>query len=840
VLTNGPSGFSGNGKLHVGADLAFVNSVVQAVSAGGQQVVAQSKAGEVRSGALDGTLGFDSASGKPTNLAGDFKIADLVVTTAGGGATQPETVTLALQATAPSDFATVSAPKVSVASRFANLNVTDAVLKLKDPSNPNAAVGTLDKLQKANVAVDVTDVGTLYTIAGAFMPPAAATTAPAAGQATPVEPLAVSGGHAKANVAIARDNGVTTLNVSDVSGGEIQLRRGSRSYTVQPFTAELAAAVKDSGDQIAQVDVSKLAAKSGVADVTMEQPISIRNPGADQMAATGALRVAGQIRPASDLLAVVQGKPLPYNGAYVMVQKLNTEGSTVGLAGNVDLTNFQVLDDQGQVSFAEDKVAVTNDLKIDQKAKNVAGSLNVDSKALGVKFNGGVNQFDTTRAIVDGTTLALNYDAAKVWQLVRPMLSPETQASLGDVQVTGVKQATFKLGGSYPADEPFQQAVAKLNASGALPLDTLEAKGIEAKQINPGFTLAGGKLTLTAGPGAATVTAAATSKPGAGGGGGPMVVTALVNGGSVDLTNAAVDLTTPEPRLSTPPNKALAHNVAMNSVLAEYANKVVPVFDTRNQSALADVTIVRCDKLPLGEAMTTPNNGGYAEVVVSLTNVRPGGPIIGGVDQFVGGFFGTSAQATVEPTTIVISDGVAKVNSFALAVGAQQHQTLKLDGTVSLADNGPLNLTANIPSDMIKRFGKDVLKYLPQGVDLPIGGTKDHPQFADADKVVASLAKQALTNAAAGALTGGKGGKNGKGGGGLGDILGNVLGGNDQNQPQAQPQQQQQQQKGQQQQQQAQPQPESPADAIGGLLNSLTQDRDSKSDSAKKDKKKKK
>ena len=43
VLTTGPAGFGGNGKLQVGADLAFVNSLVQAFSGGGQQVVAQGK-----------------------------------------------------------------------------------------------------------------------------------------------------------------------------------------------------------------------------------------------------------------------------------------------------------------------------------------------------------------------------------------------------------------------------------------------------------------------------------------------------------------------------------------------------------------------------------------------------------------------------------------------------------------------------------------------------------------------------------------------------------------------------------------------------------------------------
>jgi hypothetical protein len=878
LLTTGPAGFSGNGKLRVGADLAFVNTLMRAFSGAGQQVVAQAKSGEIRTGTLDGTLGFDSAAGKPTTLAGEFNIANLVVTTA-TGATQPEAITLTLQAAAPADFSSVAAQNVALKSRFANLLATDSVLLLKSPDG--APVGTFDQLQKANVSLDVPDVGAFYTIASALMPPAPAAgaqsaatlqqraqaaidrtgpvgsqviarVADAAGrplpQATTAEqlagPLSVTGGRATAKLTVARANGVTTLTVSDLSGRGVQLRRGSKSHTVEPFTMRLVAAVRNSGDQIAQIDVSQLTGKLGVADLTMDQPISIKNSGADQMAASGAIRLAGQLEKASSLLEVLNAQPVPYAGTYAMVQKLNTEGYTVGLTGSVDLTNFQVLDDTGKVSFAEQKVTIANDLKIDQKAKNLAGKLDVNSQAIAVQFNGGVKQFDAARQIVDGTTLALDYDAAKVWQIVRPMLSPETLASISDLQVAGVKQASFKLGGAYPANVPFQRAITSMTASGALPLDSLQVNGITAQQVNPGFTLAGGKLTITAGPGATPVVptaapGAATQPPAA-----PMVVTALVNGGTVDLTDAVVDLTTPEATITTPPNKALAHNVALNAVLAKYANQVIPVFDVGNQSAVANLTVVRCERLPLGSTMTAPNNGGYAEIIVSLADVKPGGPVIGGIDQFVGNFLGTSARATVQPTTIVLSDGSARISNFALAVGENQRQLVKLDGVVSLAEGGALNLTANIPADMIKRFGRDVLKYLPAGVDLPIGGTKETPQFAGADKVIAGLVKQAAVNAAAAALTGG--GKDGKetggGGGGLGDILGNVIGGGgkqpaQQPAPQTPQRQKQQQAPAQnsapQQNQQpaaAQPAEPTPAEAIGGLLNSLTRDREKKPD----------
>lgn len=834
VVAMGTGSFSGNGKLQVSADLAFVNGIVQAVTSGGKQVVAQGKAGDVKSGMLDGTLSFDSTGGKPTAVAGDFKVANLVVTTE-IGSTQPQAIALTLQATAPADFSSVSAQEVSVKSAFANVSISDALLKLKDPATPAAMVSVWDKLQKANVTVDVPDVGQTYTIANAFLPatPSAPTTQPmaavvkqkvqnavnrggpavaqaisqaadAAGhpipQATTAEQLtgslAVSGGHASVKLTVARASGVTTVNLTDLSGGGIQLQRGSKSYAVQPFSMQAAATLKTNSDQISEMNVSQLTGKLGIADLSMQQPIEIKNlSGGGQMSATGTVQLAGKLEQASDLMQMLAGKPIPYTGGYTVVQKLSTDGATVNLAGNVDLTQFQVMDDSGKPEFNEDKVAITNDLKIDQKAMNLTGSLNVDSTVLGVKFNGGVNDFEASRKIVDGTTLALNYDAAKVWPLIKPMLSPEMQTQFSDLTVTGTKQVTFKMGGSYPANVPFEQAIANLTMSGAVPLDTLHTDGIDAKQINPGFTLAKGKFTITeisgaksapaappkprktgakaavAGTTPAATTARATTAPATSQPAIPMVTTMLVNGGTVDLTNSVIDLTTPTMTLSMPSNKMLAHNVALNPVLAKRLNKALPVFDESEQSALTEIKIVKCDQYPMGAAWTKASKTGYAEVVISLTNVKPGGPVIGGIDQFVGGVLGGNASASVQPTTIILSNGTAQIKDFVLAVGDNQHAVFKMNGTVGLADNGPLNLTANVPADLIKRLGKDVVTYLPNGIDLPIGGTKEKPEFAGADKVIASAAKEALTNAAKNALTGSKGDK-----GGLGGLLGNVLG----------------------------------------------------------------
>lgn len=887
VLTTGKAGFSGQGKLQLGADLAFVNGLVQAFSGGNAQVVAQNKAGDVRSGYLDGTLGFDTAANKPTQVAGDFKVANLVVTTA-DGATQPETVTLALRADATPDFSAVNAQQVSLKSRFANLDVTDSLLKLKDPSKPDAAVSVWEMLQKANVSVDVPDVGQAYTIATAFMPPAPPTTQPAAvtqaqpqptpapagdigsqvisrpagaaapatpapavvATAAPLEPLSINGGRLTAKLNVARQDGATNVNVTDLSGGDIQLRRGQRAYSVRPFNVQFAASVK-AAEAISQIDVTQLVGKLGIAELTMEQPISIKNLAGDQMAATGAVRLAGQLQQASELLAVLQGQPLPYNGNYVVVQRLTTEGNTVGLAGNVDLTDFQVLDDRGQVQFAEQKVGVTNDLRIDQKAKDLTGNVAVNSQALGLKFNGGVRQFDTQRTITDGTTLALNYDAARAWQIVRPMLAPETRQSLADLQIAGVKQTALKLGGSYPADVPFNQAIRSLRASGALPLDQLSTQGINATAINPGIDLADGKVRVTAAPGAATrPTTSPTDAPS-----GP--VTALVNGGSVDLTDAVIDLTAEHPRLSIPADKVLAQNVALNAVLASHVNRILPVFDPRAQAAVMDVRVVRCDRLPLGELMkqNVPANDGSATFVLSFRDVKPGGPIIGVLDKVTNNVFSTQAQVSVTPTTVTIANGQTKIDNFALAFGQQGHRYLAMNGAVPLDPSGRLNLNAVIPPALFRQITSDLVQYLPEGITLPIGGSVQAPQLIQFDKIIQQNLVEAGKKALAARVLGGGRAPAGSGattqpGGqpqpdrGLGGLLGDVLGGGGRQQPaptqQQQPQQQQPPAPAQQPAQQGQTpaqgaapagqqpaaQPAQPADVVGGLLDALTRDRD--------------
>ncbi len=87
-----------------------------------------------------------------------------------------------------------------------------------------------------------------------------------------------------------------------------------------------------------------------------------------------------------------------------------------------------------------------------------------------------------------------NYDLAKLWTIVKPMLSPDTQQQLADLTVTGHQQRAFTISGSYPADKPFNEAIAMINLGGYVTVDSLSTSGITIGNLDLPLQLKGGIL----------------------------------------------------------------------------------------------------------------------------------------------------------------------------------------------------------------------------------------------------------------------------------------------------------------------------------------------------------
>ena len=101
-------------------------------------------------------------------------------------------------------------------------------------------------------------------------------------------------------------------------------------------------------------------------------------------------------------------------------------------------------------------------------------------------MTGTVNDVILTRQISDDNPVAiqLTYDLAKLWRIVKPMLPPSQQQSLADLKISGQQQRTFTVTGSYPADKPFNEAVAMIRVGGFFTVDNLSTQGITIQNLD--------------------------------------------------------------------------------------------------------------------------------------------------------------------------------------------------------------------------------------------------------------------------------------------------------------------------------------------------------------------
>src|ERR1700721_3033339 len=88
--------------------------------------------------------------------------------------------------------------------------------------------------------------------------------------------------------------------------------------------------------------------------------------------------------------------------------------------------------------------------------------------------------------------VTMNYDLAKLWTIIKPMVPPGDQASVADLTMSGQHTQTFKAWGSYPAGLAFNQAVAKVGFAGVFTIDSLSTHGISITNFDLPMYLADG------------------------------------------------------------------------------------------------------------------------------------------------------------------------------------------------------------------------------------------------------------------------------------------------------------------------------------------------------------
>ena len=679
-----------------------------------------------------------------------------------------ETVQLTASAAASGDMSAVHDLSVGVDSSFAKLRVSNGqVLLAKSEDGKLVPVGLFDELQSANVEADEVNLAKIDGIVNLLFNQAAT---PAPGQKAVVvaPPPVVTSGTATLKLDVSRSGNTTTANISQALVHGLAIKSaGSATAWPSDITAKLSAAVETRADatavmpvmdQLAQASVTSLSVDSGIGTtvgLTDNKPIVISNlSDPANMLVQGGVDIDGDIAQAARVAETFGGsKPnsYPYQGHFHFNESVAKAASQPRLQvrGGGAITKFVVMGQPGpngaaaQPAFAEDNISVKNPLDFDfktfslliDKADPIAIALN-STGAAGVTISGSIDDLALKRQIRgdNPVLLQLSYDLAKLWPIVKPLLSPSQQQTFADLTISGKEQRAFTVTGSLPADRPFGQAVTLLKADGYLTVDHLSTQGITLDNFNFPIDLNQGILR--------TVYA---DRPE----GSNMAQPATCNGGTLDVGLVTVDLRT-DPMLlyvnggtaAGPHN--LLQNVSINpamskTVLAKVLNN--PAFVNAKQAqGLVTVTIGYVDRLPLSGLLTqsSPQNKGTAEVQYSVHGLQLG-------SELLAVFGNESVSADINNADVKLANGRVTEDTTMMIDG---NKPLRFAGVVVLATEQFAPMTAYIPTSLLGHLiPVQDQQYVPDQVVVPMKGDMNHPKL-DLGQTIAHLIADAAKKAA--------------------------------------------------------------------------------------------
>lgn len=504
--------------------------------------------------------------------------------------------------------------------------------------------------------------------------------------------------------------------------------------------------------QVPQLDLDAPQLQSTVALV---QPIVVNNPsGLSRLFSSSS---AGPAAPAAASVSgriLFRGNPGPimalkdawagqrsehqYGGGYAIDEQLASNPSGgITAVGRADLNDLTI---DGQ-PYPEKALRLLSNVSLDRRADvlglDSVSLLSTTTHALDVVLKGRVLDFSSRRRIDNVLTADLTYDGAALWKMIVPLLSRETQQTAKDYVVAGKYQKQFQVRGSYPADKPFEEAIASLTVAGDLMLDQFAARGADLRQLALPIDLHGGVMRI-----------AYAGKPK----GHDLPPAAVLNGGTLTLGGVWTDLRQPHLRAWAPPNTKFIDHVTLNPIFAstylgQYLNN--PVFVGANQaSGILNVNVVQCEALALDDAVKTADSG-KAVLDLSLNELHIGNELIARVLGVAGASdLKNSLQGDVKSYHVVIDRGV--MHQDMVLTLAQSDRPLHVFGDVRLADDEMTPMTLDFPWALFAVGKNSQLKqYLPQGIEIPLRGKPGSPSFAiDLNQAV----RQALVGAGQNAI----------------------------------------------------------------------------------------
>jgi hypothetical protein len=729
---------------------------------------------QLSGGQMSGTIQLQRA-GEATKASCDLSLSGLTL----GTILNNETFHIVAGAAMAGDLSAIHDVNVGIDSSFAKkISVSDGQVVLQTRQGDRLVpVGLFDKLQSIKVEADEVDLAKLDAIANLLTKQAAA--APPGGTTVVVvPPPQVTSGVATLQMNVTRSGNATTANISQATVHGLAMKNGSGSATwPKDISAQLSAQVDTRADatgqmpiadQLADLQVTALSVDTGIGTTIAlkdNKPIVAQNfADLSRMNVQGGVLLDGDIAQAARIAEALGGKKpnsLPYSGHFKLAEAVAKDPSqpTLHLSGGGDITKFVVMGEPGADGspaapvFSEDDLAITNPLDFDFKsfsliiAKDSPIAIALRSTgAAAVSFSGTVNDVLVNRQIADDNKieLQLSYDLAKLWPIIKPMLSPDTQQQLADLQIEGNQQRSFEVSGSYPVRANFADSIYPLKVSGSIGVDKVSTQGITVEKFVLPIDLEGGILrTQYAGRPAG----ANTAEP------------ATCNGGTLDIGIATIDLRTNPMLLYVSGTSAAGQHYLMKDVsinaamsksfLGKFLNN--PAFvNARQAQGLLSVQVDYVDHLPMSDLVmqSVPENKGRAELHYSARGLRIGNALFA--------VFGNdSVAADINNADVQFANGRVTEDTTMMIDGTKP---LRFAGVVILGTKQFAPMTVYVPAALFRRLiPPNAMQYVPDQVAIPMKGDMNNPKI-QLDKAISKILQEAAKKAIINNLLQGLGG----------------------------------------------------------------------------------
>jgi hypothetical protein len=697
------------GGIDIAANLKALNDIAQAFSA--PAVAVKDPNGlEFQSGKVAGKVVLTQATGDQIAVTGDLAITQITVGNSTSAPLKDQSITIALKAQANHDLSKVT-PEVHATGDLFTADVT--MVELNMGGQPGES--PVDMLKKATITAKVPSLPKMQALIKSFSSPKPATVAPST--------VAMRPGPALASVGQQLPRGAVPA-----PAGTQPLKELPTEVTQGSLAAELGVSTSNG--------VIRFTPHVTVADLQLTSGNNQYAIAAINLKVEGSAYVSGAAPVSHGEDIAVGSYPKPAEGVFISNTDI-TIGDLVINNRPYPERQFRITG-RGALMKSQNSLGLT-DFKIEA----------VNTKSLVATLNGGIVDLGASQRIDNVFTLDLTYDAGGLLNLAMPFLSADLQKRLSDAKAAGNHQERFEVRGAYPAGKPFNEAVQQLAMSGRLEVESFEGAGVAMTKLDLPITMAGGFARIIY----ADKPTGQNLPPAAG-----------FNGGKLTLAGSQVDLRGATPLLTTVGNLRLIENAGLNPVFAAWSLGTIlanPIFVGADKATgYLTITMVNCEGLPLDSTLTGTNSG-TATLDLSIAQLSVVNGLIEKLST-VARFDKDSIRGDIPKWRIMISQGIAD-QDLTMTIG-QNQRPLKMYGKVRLSDKELLPLTIDLPWKLfgIKGAPKEVAAALPDGIQIPMTGTIDKPQFSfDFNKLVADSAGKNLGNLVPGILGGKTDPKNG-------------------------------------------------------------------------------